>query len=111
MKYLTPLLFLGILLTGCQRNQPKLETALINVKTIVCSKCVDNIKKAVYKVEGVKDVEVDLEKKIATIKFVPLQTNLQTLEVAITDAGYDANDKPRDPDAYAKLDECCKIDK
>ena len=78
---------------------------------MVCGKCAKTIKKAVFAVEGVKDVNVDVDRKIVEVKFVPLQTNIAMLERAITDAGYDADDKKRDPDAYDKLDECCKIEK
>ena len=61
--------------------------------------------------DGIKSVKDLRGKKIVEVKFVPAQTNLATIELAITEAGYDANDKKRDADAYAKLDECCKIDK
>jgi mercuric ion binding protein len=111
MRYIIPLFILAVLVSGCQRNKPKTDVTVIRVKSVVCKKCVETITKALYNVEGVKDVEVDLEKKIATVTYVPLQTNIQTLEVTITDAGYDANDRPRDPDAYAKLDDCCKTEK
>ena len=68
------------------------------------------IEKAAYHVEGVKNVEIDLSKKTAQITFVSFQTNLDVIETAITEAGYDANGKKRNPEAYEKLDACCKID-
>ena len=110
MKYFITLLVLGVLFIGCQKNKPAEETSTIATKSIVCEMCVKTIKTALYKIDGVKDVEVDLEKKVTTVKFIPLQTNLETIERAITEAGYDANDRKRDPDAYSKLSECCKID-
>ena len=110
MKTLLLIAVVALLLFGCQKDS-SLETATIKASTMVCGTCAKTIKKAVYTVEGVKDVNVDVDKKIVEVKFVPAQTNLATIEQAITEVGYDANDKERDADAYAKLDECCKLEK
>lgn len=104
---LLPLILLVFLSFNCVK-QPQLETVMINSAGIGCSHCEDNIKKAIYALEGVKEVNVDVEKKNIEVKFVPAQTNLQTIEITLTRAGYDANDKKRDPEAYENLDECCK---
>ena len=109
MKHLWFILVIGTLFAGCL-NQNGLQTVTISSKSMVCATCAKNIEKAVYAVEGVKSVNVDLKQKSVEVKFVPAQTNLQTIEVAITDAGYDADDKKRDAAAYDKLDSCCKID-
>jgi copper chaperone CopZ len=97
-------------LGGCRPSQ-KLESADIAAATMVCGKCAKTIEKAVYHVEGVKEVDVDVDKKMVHVKYVPLQTNVETLERAITDAGYDANGRKRDPDAYDKLEACCKMER
>ncbi|HTK83372.1 MAG TPA: heavy-metal-associated domain-containing protein [Bacteroidota bacterium] len=110
MKKLTGFIVVAILVfAGCQKSG--LETTTIKANSMVCGSCAKTVKEAVYAVEGVKNVDVDLDKKIVEVKYVPAQTNLATLERAITDAGYDANDKKRDPGAYDKLEACCKIDK
>jgi len=88
----------------------KIETALIQVPTIVCNSCVNTVTKAVKKVPGVKSAKVDLKKKIATVSYVSSKTNLSKIELAIANAGYDANNTKRNPEAFDKLDECCKID-
>ena len=110
MKRMLTLILGLIALGGCRPSQ-KLESADIAASTMVCDKCAKTIEKAVYHVEGVKDVDVDVDKKMVHVKYVPLQTNLETLERAITDAGYDANDKKRDPGAYDKLEACCKMER
>jgi len=102
--------FLFVFILGACSGNSNLQTEVIAAKTMVCGMCEKNIEKAVYAVEGVKSVEVDLKGKNVKVQFVPAQTNLQTIELAITDAGYDANGKPRDPLAYEKLDACCKTD-
>ena len=104
-----PLFVVGFFFSACQK-QPQLETTSIKASSLVCGSCAKTIEKAVYKVEGVKEVNVDLTTKFVEVKFVPLQTNVGTIEQAINDAGYDANDRKRNPDAYEKLAPCCKID-
>lgn len=88
----------------------KMETVNINLPSMVCGNCAKTIRKAIYGVEGVKDVNVDVEKKVAEVKFVSLQTNIQAIEEAVTEAGYDADNRKRNPEAYEKLEKCCKID-
>ena len=60
-------------------------------------------------VDGVKSVEVDLEAKTAKVTFAAKVTNVPALELAVANAGYAANDKKADPEAYEKLAECCKV--
>ena len=109
MRYAMAALLLAALAAGC-RKEPEQQVEVIAAKTMVCGMCEKNVEKAVYAVEGVKKVDVDLDAKTVTVNYLPEQTNVQTLERAITDAGYDANDKPRDPAAYEKLAPCCKPD-
>jgi copper chaperone CopZ len=97
-----------LLLASCKGKNQELATVTISTPTVICGTCEKTISKAVYRVEGVKEVHVDLEKKAVQISYVPLQTNVEFLESAITAAGYDANDKKRDPEAYEQLAPCCK---
>ena len=109
MKTLYVLLVFGMLFAGCEKKK-QLETATIKASSMVCGSCAKTIEKAVYKVDGVKEVDVDIKSKIVQVKLVPGQTNVETVEMAISDAGYDANNRKRDAAAYDKLDACCKID-
>jgi len=109
MKYLLIFLLTMFLFVGCQKQQD-LQTAEIKASSMVCGTCAKNIEKAVYAVDGVKEVNVDVKTKMVEVKFVSLQTNVETLERTISEAGYDANNVKRNPDAYEKLDACCKID-
>jgi copper chaperone CopZ len=90
------------------QEQPKVESAAIAVNTVVCDMCSKTITDAVKKIDGVNSISVDVEKKIATVEFISTKTNLASLEKSITDAGYNANDKKRNPDAYEHLPGCCK---
>ena len=109
MKYLVATMTVIGILISCQPKQ-ELLTTTIKASSMVCGSCAKNIEKAVYRVDGVKEVNVDLKAKTVSVKFVPAQTNVETIELAISDAGYDANSRKRNPEAYEKLESCCKID-
>ena len=106
VKFLSVVLLIFVCL-ACKKEE-NLQTATIKSSNIVCNECVKTIKKAVYSLEGIRDVNVDLETKTIVVKYVPLQTNAETIEITITRVGYDANDRKRDPEAYENLPECCK---
>jgi copper chaperone CopZ len=112
MKSLIALFAVSGLLIACGQRQQETpanaETVAIKVESAKCEACVDTITDALQGVEGVHKAEVDLEKKLATVHFIPAKVDLQKLETAIVNAGYDANDKKRNPEAYEKLPDCCK---
>jgi len=100
---------------GCKKKTDdnplnKVETITLSIPTAGCNICAKSISKAIYRVEGVKDVEVNLEKKIVEVTYVPFQTNIETIEITITDAGYDANKRKRNQHAYEIFVTCCKIE-
>ena len=85
------------------------KTAEISLPTVQCGMCARTIEKALNKVEGVTNIDVDIENKKATITYDDSKTSLDTIEKTITSAGYGANDKKADQDAYEKLHGCCKV--
>lgn len=62
----------------------------INVKGMMCSHCVEHVKKAILSCEGIKEVEVNLKKKCA---FVSLEDESKIDDVikSIIEAGYEAS--------------------
>lgn len=97
--------FLSFVLSGCEKPA---ETT-IALPSIQCGSCVAKVEKALQALDGVKSVTVTLANKTAAVKFAPAKLQLADLEKAIAAAGYDANDTPREPEAYAALDACCKV--
>jgi copper chaperone CopZ len=92
---------------GCKKEE-NIQSATVSVKSMGCDNCAYLVRKAIFTLNGVKDVEADLEKKLVTVKYLPEYTNLESIEIAITRAGYDANDRPRDSLAVKELPECCQ---
>lgn len=86
----------------------KSKTITLEMNSMQCDMCVENVTKAINSVKGVEKVEVDLDKKTATVTYNTDQTNKKAIVKAITSAGYDANKSPADKDAYDNLSPCCK---
>ena len=67
-----------------------MTTAVLSVSGMTCMHCVARVKKAALALAGVKDVQVDLAAKTATVEFDPQQVNLSAIKEAITASGYPA---------------------
>ena len=87
----------------------KIET--IKIKTsAMCTQCKDRIEQGMAYEKGVKDVVLDVETKIATIKYNMKTTTPDELRKKISKLGYDADEVPANKEAYEKLPACCKKD-
>jgi periplasmic mercuric ion binding protein len=64
------------------------KTVTLNVPGMTCPACPITIKKALNKVQGVSNVDVNYEKKQAVVTFDDAKTDTETLVKATTDAGY-----------------------
>lgn len=84
------------------------KTTEIALPSMVCNSCVAKVEKALKNLDGVLDYSVSLDNKNASVTFDDSITNLERIEAAITKAGYDANDKKADRDAFDNLPGCCK---
>jgi copper chaperone CopZ len=83
----------------------------IDIKTSAqCGMCKETIEKALAFESGVKNSNLNLDTKIVTVKYNPNKTNPDKIKIAISKAGYDADELQADPEAYDKLSPCCKKD-
>lgn len=76
-----------------------------SAQTELCKKTIEN---SLAFEKGVKDVDLDLESKIVTVKYSEKKTDYDQISDAITNLGYDADGKKADKDAYTKLPDECK---
>ncbi|MES2591383.1 MAG: heavy metal-associated domain-containing protein [Bacteroidota bacterium] len=84
-------------------------TAELKVKTsAVCDMCKETIEKELAFEKGVKRSTLDVPSKIVTVVYNPNKTTPEKIRLAISKAGYDADDVKANPKAYNKLDACCK---
>ena len=90
-------------------DKSSIQHTTINIPTAQCDQCKSNIENALSKLSGIQSKDVDVDNKVVTLDFDKSKITLAKIESAITSAGYQANSKSADPDAYSKLDDCCKL--
>lgn len=93
MKSLAALLSSVLLFCQCSTLYAATQTTTLSVPGMTCASCPITVKKALSRVQGVKDVAVSYEKKEATVTFDDAQTTLAALVQATTNAGYPSTAK------------------
>lgn len=78
-----------------QTNGVAMQTVKMPVSGMVCNACQSNVKKTIKAVDGVTDVEVNLEKKFAVFTFDPKKVQVEQVQVAVNDKGFQAG-KPQE---------------
>ncbi|WP_177762549.1 cation transporter [Flavobacterium sp. I3-2] len=74
----------------------------------VCETCGLNFRDNMLKVKGVTMYELNEETKTMTVYYNTKKTDLSKIKTAISKLGFDADEVKADPEAYEKLDGCCK---
>ena len=67
------------------------QTATFDVEKMTCATCPIAVRKAMQRVDGVKDVSVDFEGKTATVTFDGTATTSAEIGTASTDVGFPAS--------------------
>ena len=65
-----------------------MQTVTLSVSGMTCAACPITVKKALSKVEGVRQVDVAFEKREAVVTFDDAKANVQQLTKATENAGY-----------------------
>lgn len=112
MKQIIGILSFVALALGSQA-QDQVETITIKTSIVCdhCMKCDDcgyNIDTSIRKAKGIKKVEIDPEKNTVEVTYRTDKTTPEEIRIALSKSGFDADDVKADPEAYAKLDGCCK---
>ena len=66
------------------------ETRVIGIEGMTCDNCVKTLTKAIKKVNGIKDVQVDRENARATVTFDTTKTDIAAVHESIEKSGYKA---------------------
>ena len=110
-KYIISLFSLTVLvtmfLTNCTQNTA--QATVVDLPTMQCEACAQTITKAAESINGVQTVSVSVEHKQATIEYASSATDVQKIEEAIANSGYQANEVTANAQAYETLPDCCKI--
>ena len=68
-----------------------MQTVKLTVEGMSCGHCLAAVNKAVGALQGVSNVEVSLQKKLATVDFDPEVVTIDVIKEAIEDQGYDVS--------------------
>lgn len=109
------LYFLIAFLGFIKNADAKIKTEKIVIKTTIycdhcneCESCGQFLRKEIKYIKGVKFASLDIKEMAFIIEFNPTKTTPDAIRTAISKLGYDADHIKADPDAYNKLDACCK---
>jgi mercuric ion binding protein len=99
---------ISLVITSCAQQQKKeektqlkqtngvpMQTVKMPVNGMVCNACQSNVKKTIKSVDGVTDVEVNLEKKFAVFTYNPAKVKVGQVQKAVNDKGFEAG-KPEE---------------
>jgi copper chaperone CopZ len=103
------LMVVALAITSCAQDKKKTEQSIPNEQTktvvmqkvkmpvdgMVCNACQSNVKKTIKSIDGVTDVEVNLEKKFALFTYDPQKVKLEHVQKAVNDKGFTAG-KPQE---------------
>jgi copper chaperone CopZ len=99
----------ALAITSCAQEKnktaqttPKAQTKTVvmqkvqmRVDGMVCNACQSNVKKTIKSIDGVGDVQVNLEKKFAVFTYDPQKVKVEQVQKAVTDKGFTAG-KPQE---------------
>ena len=94
----------------CELDKGQAHTD-ISVPSSQCGSCAKTITAALDKVEGVDDVNVNIEDKKVHVHYADAKVKVAELEKAIAEAGYDANKVKRNEKAHENLPACCQMER
>ncbi len=66
-----------------------METAILKVKGMTCTGCVASVKRVLLNIDGVKSVEVSLERGQATLEYDSAVASPARFKAVVEDAGYE----------------------
>src|SRR4030065_950806 len=71
-----------------QQNTKNIERIIAPVEGMTCASCVARVEKSIRKVEGVRNVSVNLATEKAMIEFETGKIDLDKISTTVEDAGY-----------------------
>ncbi len=106
-KHLLLLIFSVLLLTTYVQAQKKIEEIKIQTSA-QCEMCKSRIETAMAYEKGILKSDLNLEDKILSVTYKTGKITPEKIRKALNDLGYDADNTPAEPKAYAALPPCCK---
>jgi mercuric ion binding protein len=102
------LLLVLVVVGSCRKDD--IRTAKIHVPAMQSMDCAQIIVQALVRVQTIRetDIEVLLESRTLRVRYNSLHRSVKNIEFTVTDAGFEANEVPADPEAKKALPEGCQ---
>ena len=94
------------LIISCNGELAKAE---INIPTAQCGMCAVTIENALTKVDGIKKIKVHMDVLKVTVRYDAEVVDVISIESAISNVGYQANETSANAEVYKNLPGCCKL--
>jgi len=107
MKQFIILIIIGLALPIMSLAQGRNNNVTIQTSA-VCGMCKKKIEANLSKQKGIYKVNLDIKTKGVMVTFDHTTISTEKIREIISKTGYDADEIPADPKAYAKLHLCCK---
>ena len=114
MKNLILIVFFALFTVSISAQEVKKNQKAVIKTTLFCDHCKQcetcggNFQSNMLKIKGVKMYELDEKNMTITVFYNAQKTDLQTIKIAISKMGYNADEVKADALAYEQLDDCCK---
>lgn len=115
MKHIATIIFILLNITTTFAQQPKKTQKAVIKTTITCDHCKECetcghlFNQKLLREKGIQMVTLNTEKMTIEVIYNSKKTTLENIKTAISNLGYDADDIKANPEAYEKLDGCCKV--
>jgi len=83
-------LFIMTYITTLTASETEVKTITFKCKEISCSGCQKHITESVKSLDGIKSVDVSIEKKTVIVEFDDSKVTIEKIKEAIEEAGYTA---------------------
>ncbi len=111
MKKIIVFLIFSIFITNTSSSQNKKYKRKTFKVWGNCDMCKSLIENAAESIEGVKYARWNSKKGIIKVKFLTSKTDIDKIQKAIADVGYDTENYKADDDVYNNLHYCCKYER
>ena len=105
--FITMLVLVGVSFSA-QAQGSALLTERIQTPQLLCDLCKTRVETYLKRVDGVRQVTINIRKGETLVKFLRDRTNIEEIKTAIANQGFDAGDITANEESYNRLPITCK---
>jgi copper chaperone CopZ len=110
MRLFIFLVLMGVAFSASAQSDAKASSKAVIKTSAQCGMCKEAIEGALAGVAGIESAVLDVTTKKLKVKYDESAITLDDIRTIVSKTGYDADEVPADPKAYAALPRCCQKD-